>query len=146
MIILIHYFPPPAMADTSSRVRTTISVDPEVLMIFTQMADAGGMSVGRCIGEWLADTADGAQMIAQKMIDARRAPMVVMRELQAEMYGAQEELQNVIRKIQSEKLLGSTRSAVPMPVRAVVPPSSNTGVLVPPSPSKTTTTRRVKKS
>ena len=67
----------------ADRVRTTISLDPEVHEIFKRMAEAAGMSVSRCMGEWLADTADGAQFVALKMQEARKAPMMVMREFQS---------------------------------------------------------------
>lgn len=66
-----------------TRVRTTVNVDREVYATFVQMAGLSGMSVSKCIGEWLADTADGAQFVAQKMKEARAAPMLVMREMQS---------------------------------------------------------------
>jgi hypothetical protein len=53
------------MSKQTERIRTTISVDKEVHQIFVAMADAGGMSVSRCMGEWLADTAEGAQFVAK---------------------------------------------------------------------------------
>lgn len=124
------------MTTTVERIRTTISVDPEVYEIFKRMAEAGGMSVSRCMGEWLADTADGAQMVAIKMQEAREAPMKVMREFQAMAVGFQEEVDSTILKMQSEKRAVSTRSAVSATSRSPKPPSSNTGVLVPPSPLK----------
>lgn len=67
----------------AERIRTTISLDPQVHAIFVKMAEAGGVSVSRCMGDWLADTADGAQFVAQKMQEARKAPKQVMREFQA---------------------------------------------------------------
>lgn len=35
------------------------------------------------MGDWLADTAEGAQFVAMKMEEARKAPKTVMREFQA---------------------------------------------------------------
>jgi len=68
---------------SSDRIRLTISVTPEVHAIFKRMAEAAGVSLGKCMGDWLADTSEGAQFVAQKMEDARKAPRVVMREMQA---------------------------------------------------------------
>lgn len=42
----------------SDRIRLTISVEPEVHAIFSKMAEASGMSLGKCMGDWLADTAE----------------------------------------------------------------------------------------
>jgi hypothetical protein len=56
------------------RVRTTISVAPEVLEVFKQMAAAGGVSTSRAMGDWLADTVDGAQFVSAKVQEARKAP------------------------------------------------------------------------
>jgi hypothetical protein len=135
MITPNHNFPPLAMTPTSDRIRTTISVDPQVHAIFKQMAAASGMSVSRCMGEWLADTADGAQLIAQKMEEARRAPMAVMRELQSMVAGNSDMVETAIREMR-ENSLRSGRPAVRASgadgSAAANPPSSNTGVLVPP--------------
>lgn len=74
------------------RVRLTISIDPEVLEVFRTMAKAGSMSVGRCIGDWCGDTVDGAQFVAAKMVEAKKAPARVMREMQAMAGGLLEEV------------------------------------------------------
>jgi len=65
----------------TDRIRLTISVLPEVHEVFVSMADAAGISLGKCMGDWLADTAEGAQFVAMKMQEARKAPKTVMREL-----------------------------------------------------------------
>ena len=97
-----------------SRIRTTISVDREVHQIFVRMAEAGGMSVSRCMGEWLSDTSEGAMFVAQKMVDARKAPKMVMREMQAMASGLQEEVSNTMKMMQ-EMARKEARSALPEP-------------------------------
>ncbi len=67
----------------AERVRATVSVDDEVLKVYRTMAMAAGISLSRCLGEWLADTLDGAQFVAKKMQEAKRAPMTVMREMRS---------------------------------------------------------------
>lgn len=127
---LIHYFPHP-MTD---RIRTTISLDPEVHAIFVRMAEAAGQSVSRCMGDWLADTAEGAQLVALKMQEARNAPKTVMRELQAMARGLVDEVDTTLDAIR-KKSLGGAGQAKAQPRMAgsarALPPSSNTGGKVP---------------
>lgn len=112
------------MAD---RIRLTITVTPEVHEVFSRMAEAGGMSLGKCMGEWLADTIDGAQFVAQKMQDARKAPRVVMREMQAFARGMVSEVDSMAADVRRTGAQGAAapRSSHPSP------PSSNTGGKVP---------------
>jgi hypothetical protein len=120
------------MAHTDpTRIRTTISVDREVHDIFVRMAETAGMSVSRCMGEWLADTADGAMFVAQKMAAARRAPMQVMREMQSMALGLQDSVDESILELR-ERARKEARSAPGAQVQAASArskaPSSNTGL------------------
>lgn len=65
----------------STRVRTTISVDAEVLATFKKLADLGEVSVGRFIGDWLADTADGAEHVALELVKVKEASKGVFRNI-----------------------------------------------------------------
>lgn len=124
---------------TDDRIRTTISVDREVHEIFKRMAEAAGMSVSRMMGEWLADTADGAQFVAQKMIEARQSPTVLMREMQAFAKGMNDEVDKTIEHMR-KGVAGGLRSGSPAALSASVKrkaPSSNTGLKSPKPPSKT---------
>lgn len=128
---MIHYLPPPAM--TIERTRTTISLEPEVLEIFKRMAEAGNMSISRCMGDWLSDTADAAQMITLKMEEAKKAPLKVMREMRAMVAGMNATVDEIEEEVRAQRSVGrasGTRAGAPSPK----PPSSNTGVLVPPVP------------
>lgn len=137
----------------TERFRTTISVSPEVHEIFKQMADAANMSVSRCMGDWLADTADAANMITLKMQEAKKAPMRVMKELKAMVAGMSSEMESdmeTMRKASLEKItqqgaLRPSKRASEVALKDIDPPSSNTGVLVPPLTRKTASTPRVKK-
>lgn len=119
------------MAD---RIRTTISLDPEVHAIFVRMAETAGQSVSRCMGDWLADTAEGAQLVALKMAEARKAPKTVMREIQSMVRGLAEEVDASAETLR-KKSLAESRATVAEPRRAgrgqALPPSSNTGGKVP---------------
>lgn len=100
------------------------------------MAEAAGTSVSRCMGDWLADTAEGAQFVSMKMQEARRAPKTVMREMQAMTVGLHDEISAHIGK-RDRGAGAQTRAAAPrdlgMRSKAAPPspPSSNTGGKVP---------------
>jgi hypothetical protein len=137
------------MAHTDpTRIRTTISVDRDVHDIFVKMAEAAGMSVSRCMGEWLADTAEGAQFVAQKVVEARQSPMLVMREMQAYSVGLTEEVDKTIHKMRQEQRRVPPRSGGPASApAAAVAPSSHTGLKSPrktPKPSPKATSRGAK--
>lgn len=124
----------------ADRIRTTISLDPDVHAIFVTMAEAAGTSVSRCMGDWLADTAEGAQFVASKMQEARRAPKTVMREMQAMSRGLVAEVDDQVRAIREKSLAGTRQTQAELrlagagrAVAAAKPPSSPTGVK---SPSK----------
>jgi hypothetical protein len=113
--------PPPP---TTERIRLTISVTPETHAIFVSMAEASGQSLGRCIGDWLEDTAEGAQFVAKKMVEARAAPKTVMREMHSFAQG----LLSEVAQAQENMRLGAGAAALP---GRLAPPSSNTGGKVP---------------
>lgn len=116
----------------SDRIRLTITVTPEVHAVFSRMAEAGGMSLGKCMGEWLGDTIEGAQFVAQKMEDARKAPRVVMREMQAFARGLVQETDQVVAGLRSPSGAGAdAQRHRQKATRAPSPPSSNTGGKVP---------------
>lgn len=126
---VIHSLSPTAMTE---RIRTTISLDPEVHAIFTRMADIARTSVSRCMGDWLADTAEGAQFVLLKMDEARKSPMTVMREFQAMSIGLQEEVEKTMTTMRSGKLKPkaesvASASASALHVRSKAP-SSLTGL------------------
>jgi hypothetical protein len=122
----------------ADRIRTTISLDPQVHAIFVTMAEASGTSVSRCMGDWLADTAEGAQFVASKMLEARRAPKTVMREMQAMSRGLVAEIDEQVQAIRQKSLAASRapqaelrRAGGRQAPAAVKPPCSPTGVKSP---------------
>lgn len=120
------------------RIRTTISVSIETYEIFKRMAAAGNMSVSRCMGDWLTDTGEAAEMITVKMEEAKLAPMRVMREMKAMVAGMGGEVDTILEGLRDQRL--ATPNAPPARERRrsgsvspddLEPPSGNTGVLVP---------------
>ena len=124
---------------TTERIRTTISLTPEAYAIFKRMAEAANMSVSRCMGDWLNDTADAAQMVMLKMEEAKVAPMRVMREMRSLVAGLGAsviETEEEVRQLRADSDRRAPRGAAGVPN----PPSSNTGgkspSLTPPTPRK----------
>ena len=111
------------MAD---RVRITVAVNPEVLEVFKAMADTSGVSVSRCIGDWLDDTADAAQFVSQRVVEAREAPMTVMRELHARVKGTSGLLDDTMAAMRD--VARERRRAQPGADSERSAPSSNTGL------------------
>lgn len=134
----------PAMK--TERVRTTISITPQALSVFKRMAEAGNMSISRCMGDWLVDTAEAAEMLTTKMEEAKRAPLRVMKEMRAMVAGLSASVDETEDWVRQRKQADSDRRA-PRPGAddASEPPSSNTGVLVPPgSPAKSKSSKSYK--
>lgn len=65
-----------------NKVRVTVPVTPEVQEAFKRLADASGLSVGKAMGEWLQDTLEAVESMAELMEKARSQPKLVARQLQ----------------------------------------------------------------
>lgn len=114
----------------TNRIRTTISVDREVHEIFKSFAEATGVSVSRCMGDWLSETAEGAQFVAQKVQEAKTAPMRVLREFQGLTKHLNADVEKTIAEVQARPRQPAQGAAggggaAPLPEDA---PSSNTGL------------------
>jgi hypothetical protein len=96
-------------------------MEPATLEVFRKMAAAMGVSVGRCIGDWCADTVDGAQFVMQKMQEAKKTPALVMREMEAMSAGLLSEIQRASRDVAAGRATPGAvarereRSAAPAP-------------------------------
>lgn len=103
------------------------------------MAEASGQSLGRVMGDWLADTAEGAEFVTSKVLAARTAPKTVMREFQAMARGlveAVDEHADLMRKGQWRPGMPAEPAPGATVRRPLPPPSSNTGGKVPPTRGK----------
>lgn len=126
MCITMHHNDAMTSPPTLDKVRVTVPVSPEVLDTFRRMAEASGMSVGKAMGEWLADTSDAASHMADLLSQARQAPRLVARELHAYAHGLTDETGKLLRDIRDKGRAPGVlaRDARPAPGS---PPSSNTG-------------------
>jgi hypothetical protein len=112
----------------------TISVTPEVHATFQRLASCGSMSISRAMGDWLNDTLDAAEYMAESLEKARAAPKLVARELHAYALGLTDETGELMRRVAAKPAAaagsdGKRSAAGPAAGAAggVTPPSSNTG-------------------
>lgn len=114
----------------TKEVRLTIPVSAEVHEAFTRIAKATKMPVGRAMGEWLGDTIEAAQLMAEKLEQARAAPRLVMQEMHAYALGLADETGALLDKVRKEGQKareGRARADRPATAAPTTPPS-NTGV------------------
>jgi hypothetical protein len=111
----------------SKTVRITIPIEEQHLEVYKAMAKLGGLSTGRCIGEWLGDTVDSALFVSNQMQQAKTAPQRVLNELLALQNGAKNDI------LATKQYLRDRAAGADVPLAgtgssAGYPPSSNTGV------------------
>lgn len=119
--------------------RVTVPVRPDVLAAFQRLAAAQGVSTGKAMGEWLADTLDGVEAMAGLLEKARAAPKVAVREMHSYAMGLTDLTSELLEQVRRREP-GPGRDAKasrpgPGP-RTLTPPVSNTGGKVPKKPKK----------
>lgn len=117
----------------TERVRTTISLDPETYEAFKQMAEAEGVSVSRCMGNWLGSTVDGARFVTERIKGIKRSPLEVMETFRGDMAAAAvyaEEQIELLKKQGYQPVAGAV-ARLPADIRGLDAPSSNTGLKSP---------------
>lgn len=110
--------------------RVSVPLDAETLEVFQRLGKAGNMSTGGAIAEWLRDTVEAAEFMAQKMEAARAAPKVVMREMHAYALALADETGTLMRQIAEKgkaERAGRAGAATAGPSASPLPPSCNTG-------------------
>lgn len=119
---------PPERVHSPERIRLTISVSPETHATFARLAAAGSMSISRTMGDWLADTGDAAEFMAETMERARATPKVVIREMQGYALGLADETGAVLERMRAAGAAARDARRAHAPTgRPPSPPASNTG-------------------
>ena len=140
-------------------IRLTIPVSVEVHDTFKRIAKASKMPIGRAMAEWLGDTIDAAEFVAQTMEKARIAPRLAVQELQAYALGLADETGDVLAKMRQKGTQDRKAAAAGVPVGSAlagpkggtaaaagsIPPSCNTGGKVPAGDNNVRTPRGKKK-
>lgn len=111
----------------SDRIRTTISLPQDVYEVFKQMADVSGTSVSRCMGDWLAETVEGAEHVSMQLQRARDLSKKGIKELHAALKSGE-----YVNKFTTEEA-ARPDAASPAPRGRAQPPTpySNTGLKSP---------------
>jgi hypothetical protein len=116
--------------------RISVPVDDGTLAVFERLARVSGASTGKAIADWLADTVEGAELMASTMERARAAPKLVSAELHAMALGLSEntkELMDKFSKMGKAARGGAPGEAsahtsdTPRAAKPAIPPSCNTG-------------------
>ena len=121
--------------------RVSVPVTEEVLQVFQRLAAASGMSTGKAMAEWLADTIEAAEYMAQTLERARAAPKVVMREMHAYALGLADEtgelMRQIAKKSEADRAGGRASGAPHAGTGGLpIPPSCNTGGKLPQPPQQ----------
>lgn len=111
----------------SPTVRVSVPITPEVHEAFKKLAGATGMSVGKAMGDWLGDTLEAVEFMAEKVQQAREAPKIVMREMHAYALGLADETGALMESMREKGR--ETRDGKRSAARGAgpFPPLSNTG-------------------
>jgi hypothetical protein len=124
----------PQLFPDLQRVRVTVPVTPDTLELFKRLASVQGTSVGKAMGDWLTDTADGVHSLIPILIDARRSPLDAARRLNSLALGLSDFTTSVLEDVrQKSKKPAATQGAslagkVSRTAKGTLsPPVSNTG-------------------
>lgn len=63
--------------------RVTVPVSLDVLQAFQELASVSGVSTGKAMGDWLADTLDGVSLMTDLLRKAKEAPRLAALEMQS---------------------------------------------------------------
>lgn len=123
-------------------IRLTIPVTPEVHEAFTRISKASGMPVGRAMGEWLGDTIDAANYLAETLEKARAAPRLVAQQLHSYALGLSDETGSLLERLRKDPATRQTAERAggrrpPGGAAGSSPPPCNTGGKVPQRKGKT---------
>lgn len=115
--------PQPDLFNAPQTFRMTVPVPAHVRDVFQRLAAAQGCSVGRAMGEWLADTLEGAEAMAEMLEKARLAPKTAIMEVHSYALGVADMTQDVLSYLRSKDAIVAAAKLK----KGDTPPYSNTG-------------------
>lgn len=131
--------PQTSLFEDQKPVRVTVPVRPEVLAAFQRLAAAQGVSTGKAMGEWLADTMDAASAMTSMLEKARAAPKLAAREIHSYALGLTDLTSELLEQVKRGRGAagGDMRTQAATDARRpLTPPVSNTGGKVLKKPKK----------
>lgn len=119
-------------------VRLSVPVTPEVQAIFQRLAEASGRSMAASMSQWLMDTRQAADLMAENLERLRESPGELVARVKLHISGVEDAAQMVIDEAISRAeqddfegkprgLKGLASDAPKGPAKPLTPPSSNTG-------------------
>lgn len=121
----------------SAPARLSVPLTDEVRAAFERMSQVTGVSVGRCIGQWLVDTLPAVQAMTDRVHAVRDTPRRAVHQLHAYADALSSDASRVLDGI-SAGAAASVRGGLPTRdggAAAGLPPSCNTGGKLPLRPS-----------
>lgn len=118
----------------SQNIRLTITVTPEVHAAFQRMAEVSGMSLGRCMGEWLGDTLEGVEMITGQLAKARAAPRQAVKDMRQGLLGLTDQMDELLADLRSGKTLIEPLARPGRDARSAPSPGGGAAVVETPRP------------
>lgn len=125
-------------------VRMTVPVPEHVREAFQRLAAAQGCSVGKAMGEWLADTVDAVEAMTALLTDAKERPRRALMEVNSYATSMAGITQDVIHMVARRPRVGGAAAAGgasatgrPAAAAPLPPPVGNTGGKVPRKAPKT---------
>lgn len=82
-------------------IRVSVPVTPEVLAKFQRFSEASGLSLGKSMGDWLKDTADGLQAMTDILEAHKRSPAKAMAQLSTYATALQDITSETIKKMKT---------------------------------------------
>lgn len=90
--------------------RVTVPVSPDVLAAFQLLASVTGVSTGKAMGDWLADTLDAVSMMTGLLQKAKQAPRLAALEIQAYGRGITGLAEDIIEDIRSSSSVDGAKN------------------------------------
>ena len=112
---------PPHKVPLRPNIRLTISVTPETHEAFQWLATASGTSLGKAMGDWLADCRQAVEFTAAKVEEAKAAPGLAMRQLHSYAQALTDQSTQLVERARKERAPGG-RVAPPPGGPATTPP------------------------
>ena len=128
---------------SSKSVRMTVPVPPHVRDAFQRLAAAQGCSVGKAMGDWMTDTVEGVEAMADMLERARQQPRKAISSVHVYATSMQNVVDSVIVALRGDVLpqgapapgegasLGGGAAPGAGAPRPLTPPVGNTGGKVP---------------
>jgi hypothetical protein len=104
---------------TTQKVRFSISVDPKVNDVFERLSRASKVSKSRALSDWLADTLDAAEHLAELLEKLQTMPKTATRQINQYAAALEVTTESMLKEIKGFRVdLGGGGSPAVAPIRS----------------------------